>query len=122
MRLYLALLPFDADHGEWGFSHTILSLERRSELFDAILKLEEERGQPVPEEFGTYLCRDDEYEEAHYGNTQGTPYGEQLMWVSAGGLMGFGWHESISETPKNDAAWAYLRALPPQTKVALYWY
>ncbi len=115
MGLDLCLLPFDGDSGNWAYSHTMLQCNRDSELFEKIQKLKSIR---VPPDFGTFHCRDDEYEQPHYGNTQETPYGEPVEYVLA--------HDLVKITPDdtgyvNKAVWAYLKELPPRTKVALFW-
>ena len=119
MGLDLNLLPFDGDMGSMNFSHTVLDCERRSQLFEELEGLPAVR---VPEDFNTYLCKDDEYEESHYGNTQDTPYGEPLTYVLAEQLVPFASHEGVENHFKNRAIWAYLKELPPRTKVALYWH
>lgn len=118
MGLDLTLLPFEADYGDWGFSHSVLNLERRGELLDEILEL---RAHPVPLNFGTFLCRDDAYEEPHYGNTQETPYGEPLQWVRVTSLRDLSERRGVIDNCQNRAVWAYLKELPNDAKVALYW-
>ncbi len=119
MGLDLTLLPFDADSERMNFSHTVLSCERRGQLFEEIQEL---RATPVPEDFTSYLSLDGEYEEHHYGQTHETPYGEPLTYVLAGQLWPFASHEDVMSQSKNRAIWAYLAELPPDTKVALYWH
>jgi hypothetical protein len=123
MGLDLSLLPVEAEFGDGtGFSHSVLALERRTGLFDAILDIEEREGAPVPGRFETFVCRDDRFEETHYGDTRETPYGEPLLWVRAASLAELRSHPEATDFPRNRAVFAYVDALPPDTKVALYWH
>jgi hypothetical protein len=121
MGLDLALLPFEAERDEWGFSHSILQCERDQLLFDHISNIS---GESVPKRFATYLCSDDAYEEPHYGNTQRTPYDEPLTWVRVEELIDAYNAAYLHDTPhpRNRAVWSYLSALPARTKIALYWH
>lgn len=119
MGLDLTILPIEADHGEWGFAHSMLEVERRSALFEAMLEALKEH--PVPPDFRTHLLRGEDGE-SRYGNTQETPYGEPLGWVRAEELLAFAEHEGVTNNAQNRAAWAYLGALGPGSKVALYWH
>lgn len=111
MSLDLKLLPFDHDDGKFPFSHTVLRTYGGYELGEKLSKCNQ---LPVPERFSSYLSRNDDYEESHYGETIETPYGERLTYTTA--------EEILKAVPENHpAAWAYLKALPPQTKVALFW-
>jgi hypothetical protein len=121
MGLDLTLLPFDGDipHVELFFSHTLLSCGRRQALFEAILALET---LPVPANFTSFYSRDDAYEEPHYGVTTTDAYGCAVRMVTAEALGALQQHPGVQAYPKNQAIWAYLAALPPATKVALYWH
>lgn len=113
MGLDLTLLPFDSER----FSHTVLTCERSIDLFEEIGKLQAVR---VPTEFNTFVAQDDEHGD-HYGNTQDTPYGEPLTFVLVEQLLPFSKYEEVTDNFKNRAIWAYLKQLPRDTKVALYW-
>jgi hypothetical protein len=110
--VYLRLLPFDADSDDLHFSHTVLNVRRDEDLWDAV----ERTGQfPVPDDFNSFLCRNqEECEATHYGNTVETPYGERLTYTLAKNLKGIAF--------KPDAVAAYINALDDDVKVALYWY
>lgn len=116
MGVDLRLLPFDCDQGDFAFSHTILEVGRDYDLHDKIRKL---KSMPVPPKF-TSFCGDLENGETGYGVTNETPYGEALEFVLAGHLC------AIPLPPdafyRARAVWAYLKELPPHTKVALYWH
>lgn len=120
MGLDLTLLPFDADYDELCFSHTVLSCDRNGQLFCEIMALPSE---PVLEGFSSYMSNEvvGDFDGIHYGPTKTTPYGEQVTFVKArqlcklqeiAGLVAY----------KNVAVWAYLQALDPETKVALFWH
>lgn len=119
MGLDLTLLPFDGDHGDFCFSHTLLDCGRRRDLFDAIMETLHE--VPVPDGFQSYMSRDGD-RDSHYGVTTTTPYGQPLGWVRAADLAQFSAHADVLDNYKNKAVWAYLGHLPPRTKVALYWH
>lgn len=110
MSIDLTLLPFDCDSELLSFSHNVLQLNRDYDLFGKIDKLPQ---LEVPNNFSSYLSRDEEYEEPHYGNTTETPYGNKLQYTTAG---------ELKKCNINGPAGAYINALPDQNKVALYWH
>ncbi len=114
MGVDLALLPFESNF----YSHSVLECERRRDLFAEIAKLPTIN---TPDRFSTYLCRDEKYEEPHYGNTITTPYGEHLTSTTAGALMMLADREDVKDNVQNRAIWAYLGMLNPKTRIALYW-
>jgi hypothetical protein len=119
MGLDLSLLPFDCDHEDFAFSHTMLDCDRDDELFDALQALPSLRVIP---NFTSFRCRDDDGD-SHYGPTTVTPYGEPLTYVKTKDLLH---HAALAVRNKgygkNKAIWAYLACLDPQTKVALFWH
>ncbi len=117
MGVDLTLLPFDADRANLSFSHSVLGIERRRELWDLILEMEID---VVPNGFTSYLSRL-ENGETGYGETMETPYGEPLKYTKAERLVSLAHHEEVRNNFKNRAVWAYLMELPPETKIALYW-
>lgn len=119
MGVDLALLPFDFESDRFSFSHTVLNTERRKDLWEEIARLE---SKAVPDGFNSYVSRNDDYEESHYGETLETPYGDRLTYVLASDLLAFWDHPGVKDEEKNRAVWAYLNCLNPQTKVALFWH
>lgn len=119
MGLDLTLLPFDCDQGDFCFSHTMLDCERRRDLFEAIMERLHET--PVPGGFQSFMGRTEDGD-TRYGATTKTPYGEPLGWVQAGDLVKIGPHVGVVDNHLNRAIWAYLKELPYQTKIALYWH
>ena len=117
MGLDLRLLPFDCDNGDFAYSHTILSCDRDSQLFDAIRELNQ---LSVTGRFYTFTGRQEGFEDVCYGNTQKTPYGEPVKFAIAGDL--YRCFRNSGGTGVNSAIRAYLQCLEPQTKVALYWH
>lgn len=120
MGLDLALLPFDFEHEILSYSHSVLSCERRSALFRAIATHCLSDQKQVPSNFASYLGRG-ENEEHAYGKTLETPYGDPLFHVSVENLLRVSSHKDVLDNSKNRAIWAYLKELPPETRVALYW-
>ena len=114
MGQYLCLLPFDFASEDCRSSDTILECADHSELFQVISKLQ---ATPVPRHFDTYMCRNHE----GYGNTQKDRFGEPLMCVTVEQLLILALQEGVTRFVRNRAIWAYLRKLPRNTKVALYW-
>ena len=118
MSVDLILLPFDADIPHLSFSHTVLNCRQDYELFDVIEAVEKEKGRRVPDDFASYVSRDDKYEETHYGLTIETPYGLPVNEVEVERLLEI----TAPKRGINAAIWAYLAALPARTKVALFWH
>ncbi len=130
MGVDLKLLPLDTNEDwDWGFSQTILSLERRSELFDKIREL------PVITKdkfkFSSYLAQipDGSWQgDNGYGLIESTPYGEPLTWVRAKQLAEVmeKWYSEQEDWAeydyRNKAVIAYLKALHENNLVALYWH
>lgn len=122
MGVDLRLLPIDGDHGTVvNFSHNVLSLERRRELWEPIAEIEKAHGRDVPENFDSFIGRRADGETG-YGRTIESPYGTPVRYVRAADLLPLAEHEAVTDNPKNHAAWAYLAALPADYKVALYWH
>lgn len=123
MGLDLTLLPVEHDTFEWGFSHSMLRMDRDSSLFSQMLAWEKEYGESPPRRFHTYICRDDACEEPHYGDTSETPYGEPLRCVNVGSLVRILESADLDGglSPRNRAALRYLECLRPESRVALYW-
>lgn len=118
MGVDLTMLPLDADHSDFQFSHSMLGVERRRELWPLIEKLEQGGLSSNFQSFyGPGLNG-----EPGYGTTAETPYGEPIKWASAGDLAKLSTHNTITDNAKNRAVWAYLSELPADTKVALYWH
>ena len=115
MGLDLRLLPFDCDRGEFAYSHTILNLDDRG----VYACIEELNQLPVPENFTSFTGKQPNYDDRCYGPTTDTPYGERLTYTTAGELC------SIPLERRSEywrPTWAYLEALPPETKIALFWH
>jgi len=96
-----------------GLNRSLLAYDRMSvtrnyDLFDQIRTLE-------PRPLERYL---DWYGDEGIERRDDDPYGAVLTYLTAGELgkldPGEGW--------LNVAAWAYLRALPPNTTVLLWWH
>jgi hypothetical protein len=122
MSLELSLLVFDAAESSLSslaIANTMIEVIPDERLAKRLFALESDHGRAVPARFQTYTARDGD--EPHYGNTQATPYGEPLRWLTATELV-----DGIASIREglalNRAAWAYLRALPVGYGVALYWH
>lgn len=114
MGVDLRLLPFDHDNGTFAYSHTILNFDGSYEFYDRINKLPQ---MPVPPDFTSFCGRSKKHDDTCYGETVETPYGEPVKFALAGDLA----------KVKLDGRWqeatqAYLKRLPPEAKVALYWH
>lgn len=116
MGVDLALLPFDSDHGDFAYSHTMFEVGRDYELHGKIRKL---KSMPVPKGFSSFRASGADGETT-YGVTAETPYGEPLEYVLAGHLCAIKLSPDAPYIPR--AIWAYLKELPAATKVALYWH
>jgi hypothetical protein len=124
MGLDLAFLVVDGDptRGDTTvFAHTTLDSRPGRQANEALFRVEKDSGRDVPELFFTYLSR----ENGHpcYGNTQTTPYGEKLRMVRARELLlALSKVSLVVESPRLLGAVAYMKALPGDTWVALYWH
>lgn len=124
MGLDLKLLPLDylsaGKSGPWGYSHTVLSVNRNSELFDAIALLDDEelpQGASIASYVGGDVPDGAKEGETCYGVLDQTPYGDRCTWIDVEALVpAFAKH--MSDQPVT----AYLRAMRPGTKIVLYWH
>lgn len=119
MGMDLILLPVDHYDQSWGYSHSLLSVGRSSNLFDKIRKLP---SFDVPKDFSSYTSRDDKYEEPHYGKTIEDCYGDKIKFVEVLKLLKLKNHRDIKDNQQNEAIWAYLEMLPVDTRIALFWH
>lgn len=110
MGLDLTLLPFYGDGKESNFAHTVLPLYRDGGSFEKMMDLQ---ATDVDSGFCSYLSRNDDYEESHYGETLETPYGERLQWIRARYLKPLVTDAAVS---------AYLMTLDDNHKIALFWH
>jgi hypothetical protein len=116
MGVDLALLvEYSVNRDSFSISQTRLECWRRRELFEAIRELEKLHGVPVPRQFHAYARE-------QYENTQTTQYGDKLQMLMASDFVAFEKHSDVLDSDVNRAVWAYLRALNPETRVALYWH
>ena len=124
MGVDLTLLPLEADHPAEGdkpafqYSHSMLNIWRSQALWPKIENLTQER---VSAGFTSFMGRAADGEHG-YGKTTKDAYGEPIMWAAAGDLAKLAKSLQASDNPQNRAVWAYLSALQPETKVALYWH
>ncbi len=112
----LKMLPMTILRDNWAFSHTILPVNRCSELFDEMLTLS---SLTVPSTFNTYVA-DNQPEGERTGNTQKDEYGDPLKYVLVRDLLTLKDHEGV-QLFGNKGVWAYLEHLPADAKAALYW-
>jgi len=74
----------------------------------------------VPDDFTSYISKNDKYDEPHYGKTLEDFYGEPLRYLDVKDLLQFSNHEYVLDNYKNRAVWAYLKELPEDTKIVLF--
>jgi hypothetical protein len=142
MAVDLKLLPFDITNSErnspMNCSTVVLDCDTNSKrLFDKISKavkaeenasntkmFMENREHEVGKVNTTFLsfCRmvDGEYS---YGYTPTDAYLETVKWITVELLLKATRNcaQLNKNYPRNKAAWAYLKALPKGTKIALFW-
>jgi hypothetical protein len=109
MGLDLTLIPMGHDSTEWGFGHELINLERNYDLFDKLQKLPT---SAVPLHFSTFRAVGANGE-VRYGDTQSTPYGDQLRAVTMAQLKAM---------QIEGAAGAFIAASPDRQRVALFWH
>lgn len=117
MGMDLRLLPFSHD-GENGFcfSHAILPTLRDDGIYAAIRRTQQ---FDVSDKFNSFLSRGSDGKPC-YGATTTTPYGDRLTYTSAQEIIKA--VEPFKLVGITKAAIDYLRALPANTKVALFWH
>lgn len=111
-----------------GFAHTMLPLERRQGLWPKLRAI-----PPLPIDvteirFSTYLAtiESGEHEgEPRYGRVTDTPYGDPLRFARAADLARVLAEHNLEpdeEHYTNEAVAAYLRCLPADAPVGLWWH
>lgn len=113
----LTLLPVDVMQPVVSFSHSMLGLERRRELWPEVEKVDAEHGQLVPAGFMAYVARRPDGEPG-YGMLKEDAYGSPYRMVPAGVLAKI----ITDDHPKNRAVRAYLEALPEDHWIVLHWH
>lgn len=108
MERDLRLLPLDYYTDEGAFSLTILNMNRESLLFEAIEALPHER---MPVNFDSWCGVD-----FQYGATVKDDFGDRVQFVRAADLLTVDWSNQPAPVL------AYVRALEPDTRIALYWH
>ena len=119
MGVDLRLLPLDYEGDACSYSHTVLSCDRRRDLWAVINKF---KTKPVPEYFTSFLGREGDDGDYHYGQTHKNPYGSEIGTITVKQLRKCVDHEGVQESQKNRAIWAYLACLNPKTRIALFWH
>ncbi len=111
MGVDLVLLPItENEEKTWGYT-----------LHDLLRALPNE---PVPADFATYVSKvpdGSSQGESCYGTVTEDSYGTPLRCVRVGEIVANRIERIAREKSQNRAVWAYLAALPPDTRVALYW-
>lgn len=117
MGVDLRLLPLLSK--DFWCAHEILSLERRRDLWDEILKLPQ---KPIPQPLSCFLATDKTSGEICYGYIETDPYGGRPHYTTAGDLVTLRDNHEVQDNPKNRAIWAYLAETPPDWPIVLYWH
>lgn len=120
MGLDLRILPKFSENAD--FSHDLIELHRDSDLFDIIAKLENEKGRDVPRKgIYSFSGKDNKIEGACYGVTIKTPYGDIIKGVLAKELKA-GISNYKTNSWKNKAFIAFLKEVPDELEIYLYWH
>lgn len=129
MGLDLTLLPLDSDSDSIRYSHTVIQCGWASRLFDLLADVESTPLSVSPQSdiFTCYMARlypGTDHESTGYGEVTEDAYGQPIRCVTSGQLQSvmLGTPSIMSDSPRNRAAYAYLHALPDNTRVALYWH
>lgn len=112
MGVDLTLIPVDCEMDNLNFGHSKLSLERRRELWDAII--EAKIAKPFGKPFSCYAGES-------YSEETEDCYGQSLTYALVNDLLKLFDHEGVVDNYTNRAIWAYLRELPANNKIILYW-
>ncbi len=123
MGLDLQLLPAFSQSENCDISHDILNLHRDDKLFKLILKVEKKKGVEIRRGGINSYVGDDEtglYEETCYGKTEISKYGERIKSLLASELdVIFSAYKTDSW--KNKAIFAFVKELPKDLVIYLYW-
>lgn len=115
MGVDLTLMPLIGQ--DFWVSHDMLSLNRRSALWPEINKLQQ---QEIPRPITCFRAIGEDGE-ACYGERDDDPYGATLKWTTPRELLTLKDHEAITDDWQNRAVWAYLKQMPPDWPIVLYW-
>jgi len=122
MGLDLKLIPVDCDSVKQAWGHTLLTLDRDRGLWEAIKRVP---SMEFRRDFNCYVADIPDGKwggESGYGNVTEDALGEPLSFVYADELGRVVDLEIMGEkSPHNVPAFAYIKALPKNTKVILYW-
>ena len=111
MGVDLTLLPIDSERCPVvRYSHTVLEVVRDYDLFKRIEVLHSKEIYPG---FNSYVSREGDIEECHYGLTVEDAYGRPVRCVLA---------KYLKEVDIPGATGAYVAALPDDYEIALYWH
>jgi hypothetical protein len=126
MGVDCTLLPIDFENadGTWGYSHVTLHLDRNYDVWDMLRALPD-AGAP-PKDFTSYVggrVPDGAKQgEPCYGQTEETPYGAPVRCVFAADIGALREKLADYKLPWTKAAIVFCEALPPKTRVALWWH
>lgn len=112
MSLFLRLLPIEDINESITNSGNFLNCEKDYHLFEQIDQL---AASPVPRNFQTYFDKENGYV---FGTVINDAFGEELNFVFVKDLLKC---KPNSKSQTNRAIWSYLKQLPSEGKIALYW-
>ncbi len=113
MSLHLTLLPIGGTNELITSGNNFLTCERDNYLFEQIDQI---TASTVPPDFkGFYSTEDCHYV---YGSITKDGFDTELTFVLVKELVKLKPH---MQSQTNKAIWAYLKQLPPERKIALYW-
>lgn len=122
MGVDLKLLVVDGDMGNSAFAHTMLEFGRNYDAHDKI----REQSHPIPwKDFSSYVSRVPDGSmkgETCYGDVNEDCYGEKLKYVRADDFLKAVKSFLPNLSHRQMAAYVYLEAMPPETKIVLYWH
>lgn len=124
MGVDCTLLPVEFENDQWGYSHTVLKLDRNYTVWEMLRKLPD--AGAVPSSFASHIggrVREGEQAgEPCYGETQKDPYGDPVRCVRAGDLAKLSKRLRSYGLPRTKASIAYCAQLPPETRIAIWWH
>lgn len=122
MGLGLSLLPIFVPGSSKEVSNDIISLERDDDLFEFIKELANKDGVDVPRGgISSYLGEQKGFEGTCYGTTEFNKEGKRLKSLVAGELTVL-FSEYVTESWQNKAVFAYVKELPPNWPIYLFWH
>lgn len=119
MSVNLKILPQYDD--ESNFSRDVLQLVHEYDLFDLIVSLEHGEGDTISRPFGSHVGSKSAFERYCYGDTEKSAFDDTIKEIVAIEFK-VAIQEYKSEYWRNRAVLAFIKQLPDNIRLWLYWH